>query len=304
MDDRERILENEQTENEQIKEEILADLEQTNVRQKQDVQKPNLATRIKLLVQKSRITHNTSLKIMAFVFALLLWFIVVSVSNPMRTKVVYDVPVRLTGTSYLKDRGLAMTQTPDDLPKKVSVRIEVAQNDMSKVSAQNVVVVLDLSGIFTQGDQQVQLKVDQLPYGNVLSINTPSVTLGIEERITAPIPVQVKTTGAVQEGYWMDEMRAEPGVIAVHGAKSRVNQIATAVATVDISQENEDIKRSVPYIFVDEDGNAISGNGIEVEEQTSVIVESKVYPMKIVPVLLSESIDDQQIDGQKPRRSN
>ena len=55
-----------------------------------------------------RLFHNTGLKIISFVFAVILWGMVMSQTNPPRLKMVYDVPVELTGLETLNNRGLSL----------------------------------------------------------------------------------------------------------------------------------------------------------------------------------------------------
>mgnify|MGYP006909143191 CR=1 FL=1 len=51
-----------------------------------------------------RLARNPFLKLLSLVFAIILWAMVMSQTNPDRTKVVYDVPLEITGLTELNAR--------------------------------------------------------------------------------------------------------------------------------------------------------------------------------------------------------
>ena len=70
-----------------------------------------------------RLLRNPFLKVLSLVFAILLWAMVMSQTNPPRAKVVYDVPVELTGVTDLNARGLSLATEGGELPASVDVRL-------------------------------------------------------------------------------------------------------------------------------------------------------------------------------------
>ena len=71
-----------------------------------------------------RLFHNTLLKVISLVFAIVLWSVVMSQTNPLRTKVVYDVPLDITGLDSLHSRGLSLATDVEALPSTVNVRLK------------------------------------------------------------------------------------------------------------------------------------------------------------------------------------
>ena len=141
-----------------------------------------------------RLFHNTGLKVISFVFAIILWGMVMSQTNPPRIKMVYDVPVELVGLETLNSRGLSLATEAEELPDTVDIRLEVPMDDLSRVSMENVSASLDLSRVMTTG--QHELNVDlRTTYGTVTSSTVSSVPVEIENQLNAGILVYIILNG-------------------------------------------------------------------------------------------------------------
>ena len=103
-----------------------------------------------------RLARNPFLKLLSLVFAIILWAMVMSQTNPDRTKVVYDVPLEITGLTELNARGLSLATESDELPSTVDVHLEVPMNDLSRATTDN-------RGLFAAGEPDHRLR-----RGNVL----------------------------------------------------------------------------------------------------------------------------------------
>ena len=110
-----------------------------------------------------RLLRNPFLKVLSLVFAILLWAMVMSQTNPPRAKVVYDVPVELTGVTDLNARGLSLATEGGELPASVDVRLEVPMNDLGRATADNVHATIDFSRITTTGDYTLPVNLSRPP---------------------------------------------------------------------------------------------------------------------------------------------
>ena len=70
-------------------------------------------------MKKYKFTDNLGLKIMAFVFAALLWLVVVNIDDPVESATFRNVPVTLQNTQIVKNGG--DTYTIQDDTQTVSV---------------------------------------------------------------------------------------------------------------------------------------------------------------------------------------
>lgn len=235
-----------------------------------------------------RLFHNTGLKIISFVFAVILWGMVMSQTNPPRLKMVYDVPVELTGLETLNNRGLSLATEAEELPDTVDVKLEVPMDDLSRVSAENVSAVLDLSRVMTTGEHELSVDL-RTAYGTVTSSTVSSVSVEIESLTTSIVPVQVSTTGALSENLRMGKVVATPAQFQITGPEINVNRVVAAVVEVDLSALTGDLNRSMVYTLVDENYEPVQSVNITSTIGNSVSVSLPVYPIKEVPIAFESS---------------
>lgn len=243
-----------------------------------------------------RLFHNTGLKVISFVFAIILWGMVMSQTNPPRIKMVYDVPVELVGLETLNSRGLSLATEAEELPDTVDIRLEVPMDDLSRVSMENVSASLDLSRVMTTG--QHELNVDlRTTYGTVTSSTVGSVPVEIESLTTSIVPVQVSTTGELGENLRMGKVVATPAQFQITGPETDVNRVVAAVVDVDLSALTSDLNRSMVYTLVDENYTPVQSVNITSTIGNSVSVSVPVYPVKEVPITFDASTTGQLKDG-------
>ena len=205
-----------------------------------------------------RLARNPFLKLLSLVFAIILWAMVMSQTNPDRTKVVYDVPLEITGLTDLNARGLSLATESDELPSTVDVYLEVPMNDLSRATTDNVHATIDLSRITTTGDYSLQVNLTTV-YGEATSSSVSSVDVVVESLTTSVVPVQVTTTGTLSENYRLGSIVATPSQFQITGPETDVNRVAAAVVEVDLTNLTADFNRSVVYTLVDENGQAAEG---------------------------------------------
>ena len=243
-----------------------------------------------------RLARNPFLKLLSLVFAIILWAMVMSQTNPDRTKVVYDVPLEITGLTELNARGLSLATESDELPSTVDVHLEVPMNDLSRATTDNVHATIDLSRITTTGDYSLQVNLTTV-YGEATSSSVSSVDVVVESLTTSVVPVQVTTTGTLSENYRLGSIVATPSQFQITGPETDVNRVAAAVVEVDLTNLTADFNRSVVYTLVDENGQAVESANITSTIGNSVSVSIPVYPIKEVPITYESSTTGLLRDG-------
>lgn len=228
-------------------------------------------------------TRNVGVKILSIVLAIFLWSYVISSDTSItRTKVLSGVGVQLTGQTILQRNNLALLTDVTSQLASISVEVEVAQSNYALVSSSNVEVVLDLSNITRAGTQVISLRATT-PYGRVTNIWPESVELQVEQLDTRYIPVNVEFVGEVRDNYWYDASSVNPSSITVSGPASVVQQVAEAVAFVDVTDRDAPFNRSWTLTLMDAEGNELSTN-VLTRTSTSSTVRTEVYPTKTIPI--------------------
>ncbi len=238
----------------------------------------------------SVIKSNLILKIMAVLFAVILWSYVLSIINPVRTRPVEHVPVHFANVDELHDKNLWITGSLSDALNEVSVKILVNQSDIKLLSKENIDAYVDLSTINGPGDYP--LKVEAKPTGisgQITDISPSLVNLHVDWHDVKLVPVTVNVTGSVPTGYYASTPEITPTTVEVEGARTDVQKVASAVCNVNLTGLTKGYSKNMEIDLLDNEGNLIDKN-LFPSKQPSVIVTLNVQSMKTVPINAAGSI--------------
>ena len=71
-----------------------------------------------------KVTHNVGLKILSVLLAILIWLVVVSIDNPVKTEIFTSIPVEVENASVMEAAGKAYEISDSSKTVSVSVRAE------------------------------------------------------------------------------------------------------------------------------------------------------------------------------------
>lgn len=232
--------------------------------------------------------HNWGYKLLAFIFAFVLWASVMSGSNPERVVTLSDIPVRIDNLDALREKGMTLQHAVEAYARTAQVRLEVRRNDLDRVTDSTVVLWVDLGTINATGGHQLEIR-SMTTLGSVVSITPSSLTVEADQYTEDVIPVQVATENALGEGYWRDTLSLTPSVIEVRGPRKLIDRIARAQVTLDLAPITSDYNASHPFALLDEDGNEIEETAISLSSE-SVILSMQVRPTREVPLLAEQAV--------------
>ncbi len=233
---------------------------------------------------------NPVMKIMALLFAIILWSYVLSVINPDRTKFVPEVNATYYGNAELNDRHLVVTNSLSDVLDKVTVKVQVKQSDIKLLSNNSIDAYVDVSDINGPGDyvRKVEAKLTGLS-GLVIETNPAKIKVHVDWYNSKPVPVTLNVIGSVPSGYYASTPEIMPTTVEVKGAQTDVQKVASAVCNVDLTGLTKGFSKNMDIDLLDADGNIIDKKLLQIE-LPSVIVTLKVQSMKTVPIDATGSI--------------
>jgi YbbR domain-containing protein len=236
--------------------------------------------------------NNLLLKIMAVLFAVVLWSYVLAQTNPVREKSVDNVSVSYVNIAD----GLAISNTLSQIVSTVDVSFEVKQNDIKYVNSSSVKASVDLSNISEPGEYTFEIQAES-QYGNAVIVSPKTVTLYIDQYVTHSLPVTAETSGSVPDGYYASDPVFEPDTVTVSGAASDVNLAERAICPIDLTGLTGWDKKSMEVTVLDGEDNALNSKLFS-DGLPSVIVGMDILPVKTVPVDVASAIIGQ--DGLAP----
>lgn len=225
--------------------------------------------------------NDWTLKVFALIIAIVLWSYVMSEVNPVMTEEFRNVKVNILNEASLEREGIVILE-PENIDNiDIKVTISGRRSDIIRVSAEDIIVQVDLSGYGT-GEVKVPIYV-QVPVGVTLKDYAPKEILFKFDRIVGrERPVTVETIGKLPEGYVLGTPTVKPQSVVVEGPSTWLKSLSKVVATVDVSNiTDEDINVTVPVKLVDDEGNDVRGISTK---QNSVDVTIPVFRVKRVPI--------------------
>ena len=181
---------------------------------------------------KERLTNNWGLKILAFLIAVLLWFIVVNIDNPIKQEVFNDIPVNVINTEVLAEEQQTF-QILDDT-QTVSVTITAQRSVLQKISPSDIMAVADMKELTLKTQIPIHVTVNKHKVESAVA--TPrNLQVKLEEEKTEKFPIIPTTTGTVRDGFALGDIRAVPQKVSIRGPKSVIERISRVEASVNVS---------------------------------------------------------------------
>ncbi len=241
---------------------------------------------------KSR-TQKLQTIALSVLLSIIVWLLVVYINDPDITTTVSDLNVRFVGEMPLREKELAITGK-DKIPS-LSVTVTGKRSDLISFM-DHLYVEVDVSDIFTVGEYNLtgtisipttRITVEKENYGEI--------PVTIEPLTSKDITVSVKQSGAIKNKL-VQSVISDPKV-TITGAKSEVDNVAGAVATVDISNLRDDGTERVSYLLTDASGSLINSNETLESTRSYVEVTHTIYNEKTLPVipLLTAELDKDYI---------
>ena len=237
---------------------------------------------------KGFFTRNLGLKIVALIFAILLWAYVLVALNPVRSKSIDDVPITLEGYTDLLSRNLILVNS--DLGM-ADVEVNATITNHSDLDASRITCRASLGTISAAGTYRLPLSVTvQSNLGTVASVDPRTVTVEVDNLIVKTVPVKLELTGTLPEGY---EVVAESMVstITVEGAARYIEPTVRAVATVDLTGRTENVEESVNVVFYDKNDNEVTVV-TRSQNNPNVTVRATISAYKLVNIRPEVTLED------------
>lgn len=200
--------------------------------------------------------NNLGLKLLAFLFAFLLWLIVVNIDNPVMSKTFSGIPVIVEHSEILTEQKKTY-QIVDDT-QNVNVTISAKRRTLSKIKAEDIIVTADIKEMYL--DSQIPLEAVVVGYEeNYESIytNPRNLQIRIEENVSKTSNITPMATGEVRDGFVLGNLQTDPETVTINGPESLVDRISKVTAEVDVSGLGEDSILASQLMFYDEDNNMI-----------------------------------------------
>ena len=241
---------------------------------------------------KAMLTENLLLKIAALVFAVIIWLVVVNVSNPPQSRSITS-NVEVINSEVLSQQG-KYYRIPDGY-NTVTFRVTAPRSVIEKLSSSDFKAVADLNNL--ENDTRIPIEIQAVNHQNSITISnrkyylTVEVGMEMEEKFI----ISPNIEGKPASGFIMESASVEPNVIIIKGPENIVSKIDKVVAYCDISDINEPITENVVPTILDSDGKKVDTTNLSLSLST-VSMSIKFTNVKAVTVELEGSEGNDQVE--------
>ncbi len=231
---------------------------------------------------KKTILNNFALKLLSVVAALVLWLVVMNISDYTVTVEINDIPVEQLNGDVLEELDKIYDVAKGDT---VDIVVKGRRSIVEGLTAQDFRATADLSTMSITNTVQIFVTPKRTSIADEISITCVdnTMSLNLEEKVSLQFSVKVKTTGTTPEEYAVCTAQTSPNIVVVEGPKSAVEKITDVMVSVDVSYLDESAEKEGNIKLYDAYGEEITNSRIVLSQDT-VKVALGVYPKKEVPV--------------------
>ncbi len=182
------------------------------------------------------------------------WFFVVYNYDPMTNERYTGVPITYTGLDTLANRGYAVSEANY---KNVEVTLQQRRVDTANISAEDISVTADVSGLST-GENTVALRVAGPEGTQVVDSSVKSVTVEIASAASVDMPISVEYSEEVEEDAipLIENMSVETAtVIATEEKLAEIDRVAAVIDPEDLDEQFKAMTLEVAAL--DSEGNKV-----------------------------------------------
>ena len=230
-----------------------------------------------------RLTANWGLKLASLIFAVIVWFLITNVNDPITSVRYTNVPVTLKNTNLITDQGQVYTIL-DNSDTINSVTLYAPRSIIDSISQNNLVATADLQALSSLNTVSIDVVTNKY-YDKIEKIVTSSdvVKLNVERKASKSLALNATTSGSLADGYVIGDVTTEQNMVRISGPESVVSQITSAAVDVDVTGFTSNIGTDADIVLLDSEGNTVDSSQIEMNIKT-VRVNVVIFETKYVPI--------------------
>ncbi len=226
------------------------------------------------------ITNNFGLKILAVVFACVLWLAVVNIDDPVTTRS-FTTTVSVENNDYLT--GIGKYYEIVNNSNTITFKVSGKRSYLERMSNSDFRAIADLELI--ENLERVPIEITPQRYNSYVTIASKVyyLELAVEDLVSRPYVISVETEGNPMDQHALGEMSVSPTLLRVSGPVSVIERIDKAVATVNVENMAQDMTDSVIPVLYDKEGKEVDTKDLSFNIQ-NVMVSVKILDVKEVPL--------------------
>lgn len=238
---------------------------------------------------KKKLTENLGLKITSLIVAIVLWLIVVNITDPVISQPYKNIPVKIINSEVITDNNKTL-EVVDGSSMVANVIIKAPRSTIQELgnSSDAIIATADMSCLSKDGIS-VPIEFTTSKYADKVESIRPSsdvLKVNIENRRTIQLPLNATTSGEIESGYILGNVIPNQNQVRVSGPESVINRVASAFVDVQVTGFTSDISTQADIMLFDNNGDGIPTGNLDLNV-SSVRVDVEILATKKVPIYYS-----------------
>ncbi len=230
---------------------------------------------------RKKLLNNWALKLASLALAAILWFLVVTIEDPMDTKSFSNITVRLTNTELL-DKQNKVYEVLDDTDS-VNVVVRAPKSTLDKMRASDIVAEADMSKLTDINTIGISYSTQNVDSVDSIEGNHDVVRLNVEDKNTKWIKVKYDIVGNVPDSYMVAGATLDQTLIEVSGPKSQVERVDYAGVQFDVTGATSNQSANLDITLYDSEDQEVDSDSLRTNVNY-VRMTVDVLAVKEVPI--------------------
>ena len=219
---------------------------------------------------------NIGLKLLAVLFAIGLWFVVMNVNDPTQTKT-FTTNVEVINQDIILSQGKYYEIVSGDT---VTFRVSAKRSILEQLSGSDFAATANME--YIENNQYVPITISPLKFAENISIPTKtySMEVNIGKAKSNQFTIVPKTSGKPADGYGVEEVTTNIKTVTV--------SIASVEAILPVDGANRDVTDSVALTPVDSSGEQVDTSKLDFSRD-KVEVTASICMVKNIPIRVDTS---------------
>lgn len=231
---------------------------------------------------RKKLTNNISLKILSVFLAIMLWLVVINVSDPEKTSTISNIPITIINEDAITGQEKVYEIVSG---AKASVQVTGPRTIIDSLDSKSFRATADLSELSMTGAVAVNVELVKPAYRSKVDIDVKTtMKVAVEDLIHKEFTAEVSDKGNLAEGYVIFGRQMEESLVEVVAPESVMATINKVCVVVDMTGAKEDFSVNAKFQAYDNRGTVINA---EKNNITFSIPETRVditvYPVKQIP---------------------
>ena len=222
-------------------------------------------------------TSNFKIKAACLIIAFLVWVYVMIDIDPVDTRELTSVQVKITNIGELNNHNLILSPNQK---LEAGVKLKGRRSIIARKIKEGVILQTTIENAKI-GENISKIVVNSENNDITYSITPSTLNLNIEENISKSEKIQVYSIGQLADNTIIDSLKLSKDSVTISGPKSLIDKIVRVEAQIDLENSKETLSKWVKLKFLDINGNEISG---VFSDFSDILVTVSVKKEKSVPI--------------------